>query len=194
MNKYLLLLLCWLLPILLFSQEESTPKNVGVYFYGYLGLMPGIQVDYQLKSWNIGTKQKTSFHLRPAIAYNHLLKYSNNFQVLMQGTLEQHFFKPEKDKALNVELKLSLGFQRAIYYGEIYEVNGDSFDESQAAGINGLMLGGGLGLNGNLIKGKLLWHAGIIYLNEISKGPGGCLLYTSPSPRDRTRSRMPSSA
>ena len=25
-------------------------------------------------------------------------------------------------------------------------------------------------------------------------GDGGCLLYTSPSPRDRTRSRMPSSA
>ena len=25
-------------------------------------------------------------------------------------------------------------------------------------------------------------------------GNGGCLLYTSPSPRDRTRSRMPSSA
>ena len=25
-------------------------------------------------------------------------------------------------------------------------------------------------------------------------GFGGCLLYTSPSPRDRTRSRMPSSA
>ena len=25
-------------------------------------------------------------------------------------------------------------------------------------------------------------------------GPGSCLLYTSPSPRDRTRSRMPSSA
>ena len=27
-----------------------------------------------------------------------------------------------------------------------------------------------------------------------ARGPGGCLLYTSPSPRDRTRSRMPSSA
>ena len=26
------------------------------------------------------------------------------------------------------------------------------------------------------------------------EGPMGCLLYTSPSPRDRTRSRMPSSA
>ena len=28
----------------------------------------------------------------------------------------------------------------------------------------------------------------------ISKGISACLLYTSPSPRDRTRSRMPSSA
>ena len=29
---------------------------------------------------------------------------------------------------------------------------------------------------------------------EVSMGPTTCLLYTSPSPRDRTRSRMPSSA
>ena len=29
---------------------------------------------------------------------------------------------------------------------------------------------------------------------EIIKENPGCLLYTSPSPRDRTRSRMPSSA
>ena len=29
---------------------------------------------------------------------------------------------------------------------------------------------------------------------RIYGGGGGCLLYTSPSPRDRTRSRMPSSA
>ena len=31
-------------------------------------------------------------------------------------------------------------------------------------------------------------------LNFLSKVPSFCLLYTSPSPRDRTRSRMPSSA
>ena len=30
--------------------------------------------------------------------------------------------------------------------------------------------------------------------NVISHAPNTCLLYTSPSPRDRTRSRMPSSA
>ena len=29
---------------------------------------------------------------------------------------------------------------------------------------------------------------------EAGIAPKGCLLYTSPSPRDRTRSRMPSSA
>ena len=29
---------------------------------------------------------------------------------------------------------------------------------------------------------------------DLYAGSGSCLLYTSPSPRDRTRSRMPSSA
>ena len=32
------------------------------------------------------------------------------------------------------------------------------------------------------------------YLETHNKWPKHCLLYTSPSPRDRTRSRMPSSA
>ena len=51
---------------------------------------------------------------------------------------------------------------------------------------NGRYLGNLLGL----ILGKLafspLWPLRVLIL--------GCLLYTSPSPRDRTRSRMPSSA
>ena len=33
-----------------------------------------------------------------------------------------------------------------------------------------------------------------IWIAVEDEGPGFCLLYTSPSPRDRTRSRMPSSA
>jgi len=33
-----------------------------------------------------------------------------------------------------------------------------------------------------------------LVVSGINKGPNICLLYTSPSPRDRTRSRMPSSA
>ena len=41
---------------------------------------------------------------------------------------------------------------------------------------------------GASVKGEILLDGTNIY------GPKVCLLYTSPSPRDRTRSRMPSSA
>ena len=34
----------------------------------------------------------------------------------------------------------------------------------------------------------------ILTMIKVLRGPLCCLLYTSPSPRDRTRSRMPSSA
>ena len=37
-------------------------------------------------------------------------------------------------------------------------------------------------------------QAELTYGQDILKHLKGCLLYTSPSPRDRTRSRMPSSA
>ena len=33
-----------------------------------------------------------------------------------------------------------------------------------------------------------------MYIGKLGDGSSPCLLYTSPSPRDRTRSRMPSSA
>ena len=61
----------------------------------------------------------------------------------------------------------------------------------------------------NATTGKLVWEtklgdytSGEIYTSMplVARGKiivgnsGGCLLYTSPSPRDRTRSRMPSSA
>ena len=42
----------------------------------------------------------------------------------------------------------------------------------------------------------LLFNVWDKYVSEMEyeEERGGCLLYTSPSPRDRTRSRMPSSA
>ena len=38
----------------------------------------------------------------------------------------------------------------------------------------------------NLVRSTVNWHVPVLFVT--------CLLYTSPSPRDRTRSRMPSSA
>ena len=40
----------------------------------------------------------------------------------------------------------------------------------------------------------VLADEGYIRGYSLVEKPGACLLYTSPSPRDRTRSRMPSSA
>ena len=48
------------------------------------------------------------------------------------------------------------------------------------------------GSNNNLANPT--WGAIHTQLNRIAAPAYACLLYTSPSPRDRTRSRMPSSA
>ena len=52
--------------------------------------------------------------------------------------------------------------------------------------------------NAKIHKGTLLYTAfkrgQVARANLAGIKAGGCLLYTSPSPRDRTRSRMPSSA
>ena len=55
-----------------------------------------------------------------------------------------------------------------------------------------------------VIMGRATWDSlpfkplpgrlNIVLSRDGSFEPKGCLLYTSPSPRDRTRSRMPSSA
>ena len=48
---------------------------------------------------------------------------------------------------------------------------------------------------GTSSRSSKLVHGGLRYLKEGKIGlTRACLLYTSPSPRDRTRSRMPSSA
>ena len=75
-------------------------------------------------------------------------------------------------------------FQRADDYGEVAR--------SVANGMSGVMR------SGNSLDARVLQIA-----NQIAKQQqtqltdsqrSACLLYTSPSPRDRTRSRMPSSA
>ena len=54
--------------------------------------------------------------------------------------------------------------------------------------------GGLLNGNGSLKIKKLPLSAANIFLNQPRDFLGGCLLYTSPSPRDLSTSRMPSSA
>ena len=61
-----------------------------------------------------------------------------------------------------------------------------------------------IGIAGAVVLLALIMLAGLRIVSEYERavifrlgrviGAKGCLLYTSPSPRDRTRSRMPSSA
>ena len=46
---------------------------------------------------------------------------------------------------------------------------------------------------GENVRGLVSWNGGMVF-NEVCDDLESCLLYTSPSPRDRQKSRMPSSA
>ena len=52
----------------------------------------------------------------------------------------------------------------------------------------------GAGISGLSVAHLLSQKGYVVDIFEKESRLGGCLLYTSPSPRDRTRSRMPSSA
>ena len=84
--------------------------------------------------------------------------------------------------------------------GRVEDVKGvgDAIDYAQGVvaqlipNLAPMILGGGVGgLAGKaVIKKQIKKNIG----KGMSPGAAACLLYTSPSPRDRTRSRMPSSA
>ena len=67
--------------------------------------------------------------------------------------------------------------------------------------LNDLNMVRNIGIMAHIDAGKtttterILYYTGKNYkIGETHDGASTCLLYTSPSPRDRTRSRMPSSA
>ena len=81
--------------------------------------------------------------------------------------------------------------------GNVLDAVSKTFPAIGQPALNGGYCGGGNILAGdycltwNYYEGKFLWRN--IITNK-KAGEGSCLLYTSPSPRDRQKSRMPSSA
>ena len=65
---------------------------------------------------------------------------------------------------------------------------------SGANAISGITLVGALALETGSDLQMILAFSAIVFASINVFGGYFCLLYTSPSPRDRTRSRMPSSA
>ena len=54
--------------------------------------------------------------------------------------------------------------------------------------------GGGSGIGASIVEHFCEQGSEVYFVDINVKETNSCLLYTSPSPRDRTRSRMPSSA
>ena len=70
-----------------------------------------------------------------------------------------------------------------------YGADGALIPEKKDSGL--FTTSGVIGINGNIL---LFGLGNISAANRTLENVRTCLLYTSPSPRDRTRSRMPSSA
>ena len=83
-----------------------------------------------------------------------------------------------------------------VYSGGVWTAT-DADSENKTKGLFGIALGSNSGTDGMLIKGARASSAYAFTAGDIlyiSATEGSCLLYTSPSPRDRQKSRMPSSA
>ena len=103
------------------------------------------------------------------------------------------------------EIMLTIPFGQTMTYGNIAKL----IEEETGKRVSAQAAGGAVGHNPISIiipchrvvgaNGSLTGYAGgiekkIRLLELEGADMSGCLLYTSPSPRDRTRSRMPSSA
>ena len=95
--------------------------------------------------------------------------------------LEKHYKKPQ-----DVEFAIE---NKEIYIVQSRPITTSAEAESQE--IEGKVILSGLAASPGVGTGKVKI---ILNLNDLNKVQKGCLLYTSPSPRDLSTSRMPSSA
>ena len=98
-----------------------------------------------------------------------------------------------KDKPTKLFLGITAFFVANALIAEC--IGGKIFSLESVFGFKpmNLTLFGESGLAFNLTCGVLLWPLEFV-ITDIVNEYYGCLLYTSPSPRDRQKSRMPSSA
>ena len=121
--------------------------------------------------------------------------------VALGGALAQSEVKPaddEKAKAESIERHNKMIYEYIEYLEETM-VEGPALDKMKNIAMAGVKKAGDLTQKGLTQVGKGMDKAGKAVAGGISKTAAGikkqgCLLYTSPSPRDATLSRMPSSA
>ena len=130
-----------------------------------------------LRSSNIFSAEINALQPRPKVAYNH---FGESFTISKSTVI---ITTDRNTKSVSK----SISFLQKI----IKQKLGDTLQVFDSiTNVNAIYIGG----NNSKLMNSLLQY--IIPKGELKLKSQGyvCLLYTSPSPRDRTRSRMPSSA
>ena len=83
--------------------------------------------------------------------------------------------------------------ENAAVWGEANRTSAWAAAFANAVRTSNIELDDCSGIGASVHPGVYIWSS-ILAQAQIYDWDGACLLYTSPSPRDRTRSRMPSSA
>ena len=123
------------------------------------------------------------------------IRKQDKFQIMYEIFLNDKDEIIETGEILFANLKLS-GQDNVLYFFDKegseghYDKNGKSVKKAlMKTPINGARLSSPFGMRKHPIDGYNKMHRGTDFA-----APTGCLLYTSPSPRDKRQSRMPSSA
>jgi len=156
------------------QQDKKNYQEIGFYYFGELGLHPGVEIDYRINIWeNTKTKEKRSLshqiNFRPSIAYYRLTKYTNNFLFTPNFNYQLKLKNNKTQRYLFIEPSLKFGYLRYSYIGEIYETSNTGFEERNFGGGNSFIYGGGLNIGGSIKPNKLDWILACEYLAEVSE-------------------------
>lgn len=156
----------------IFSFQIVFGQNIGVGYYGELGLRPGVEVDYELRLLEKGTQEENKkryfshrLNFRPALAYYWYAHNSNNFLMTANFNYQLRWVNSSNLQYLFAEPFARVGILRKSYIGEIYRTTAEGFDEEIRAGTNSFTLGGGLNLGGYISK-RFDWIMGMDYFIE----------------------------
>lgn len=156
------------------AQEATTPsnKNLGIYYFGELGLRPGLEIDYGLPLWNKESMKENkkrgashSLHLRPSAAYYFYSNNSNNFLFASKLNYQLRFVKASNSKYFFLEPFIKIGYLRKSLIGEKFQLSDDGFESVKRAGVNSLVAGSGLDFGGYVSAG-VDWLFGFDYFIE----------------------------
>ncbi len=160
----------------LYGQDslKTFPRTIGIEYFGELALHPGVKIDYGIPLWInyrlIGKKDNLFYQkisARPNIGYYHLPKYTNNYFIGSDLTIQFRMYNPNKDRHFFFESSFGFRYMRYSYIGSIYQTSPNGgFEERNSGGGNAALISSGFTLGGSLPFNNSEWIIGGMYMLE----------------------------